>query len=452
VSDGQEPLSEQLKRLYLADRVADGLALLADLHPADVADVLEHLSEEEQAAYLKGLDPESGAEVLMEMEEAHRLQSLESLPPADLVTLMPHLDSDDAADVLADLPSEQAASILEQIDRADEINFRRLLAYPEDTAGGLMQTELIRVPQEASIDQVLKMVREQAREVDDFSNIFVLSKDRQLVGLLSLPDLLVADPDKPVGEVMSPVPVAIHPEDDQEKVALLFQKYSLLSAPVVDSAGRLLGRVTIDDVVDVIQEEVSEDIYRMAGTDDDELAYGERVFKISRLRLPWIMVNLFGGMFTGYLLWLFKLTLAEVLVLVTFVPVTTAMAGNVGIQTSTIFIRSMALGSYSAVHLGRVLFRELKVAIIMGLTCGLVAGVAAFLWHSRPALGLVVGLAMLLNILLAATIGVLAPAFFRRIKVDPALASGPLVTTVNDITGILVYLGVATLCLKYLIE
>ena len=452
MSDGQEPLSEQLKRLYQADRVADGLDLLADLHPADVADVLEHLPEEEQAAYLKGLEPESRAEVLVEMEEAHRLQSLESLPPADLVTLMPHLDSDDAADVLADLSSEQAASVLEQIDRADEMKVRRLLTYPEDTAGGLMQTELVRVDQEASIDRVLQMVREQAREVDDFSNIFVLSQDRQLVGVLSLPDLLAADPDKPVGEVMSPVTVAIRPEEDQEEVALLFQKYDLLSAPVVDSGGRLVGRVTIDDVVDVIQEEASEDIYRMAGTDDEELAYGERVFKISRLRLPWILVNLFGGMFTGYLLWLFKLTLAEVLVLVTFVPVTTAMAGNVGIQTSTIFVRSMALGSYSAAHLDRVLFRELKVAIIMGLTCGLVAGAAAFLWHSRPALGLVVGLAMLLNILLAAFIGVLAPAFFRRIKVDPALASGPLVTTVNDITGILVYLGVATLCLKYLIE
>ncbi len=451
MSDLRAEMIQQLTTLFEAQRAPDGLALMADLHPADVADVLEHLPIEAQLVYFKALDPEKRSEVLLELEEAQQKLIFQQLSSAELAQLLLNMDSDDAADLIADLPSEKGSAVLTRIDEEDQQEVRKLLTYPEDSAGGLMQMEVVSVPQEVTISQARNLVREQAKVVEDFANVFVVSGDRHVIGVLSLRDLLLADPSTPVTEVLNPMTASIRPDEDQEKVAHLFQKYDLISAPVVDHRGRLLGRVTVDDVVDVIQKEASEDIYRMVGADDEELAVGERIFKIAGLRLPWILTNLFGGVLTGYLLWLFKTTLAETLILVSFVPVITAMGGNVGLQTATIFVRSMALGSYSASKLSRVLFREIRIAAVMGVTCALLAGGVAAVWHGRLSLGLIVGLAMLSCIISASTVGILAPAFFRRIKVDPAIASGPWVTTANDIMGILIYLGIATLFLRYVI-
>lgn len=443
-------LVEQLTGLFQEKKLSDGLKLIADRHPADLADILEQLPEEIRTGYYKALRPDLAAEVFGELAESQRAAILDQLTNTELARLLLNLDSDDAADLVAELPEDQASVVLNQIDIEDQQEVRKLLTYPEDTAGGLMQMEVVTVPDRVTIGQAVGMIREQASEVEEFNNVFVVSGDRQVIGVMSLRELILASPEARVTEVMKPVPVIIRPDDDQEDVARSFQKYDLLSAPVVDNRGQLLGRVTVDDVVDVIQEEASEDLYRMVGTDDEELTYGEHPFKISRLRLPWLLTNLVGGMVTGYLLWLFKVTLSEVMILVTFVPVITAMGGNVGIQTATIFVRGLALGHYSTSHLGRVLFREFRVALIMGVTCGAVAGGIAALWHGRPILGLVVAAAMLSAITLASLVGILAPAFFRRINVDPAIASGPLVTTANDILGILVYLGIATASVKYL--
>ncbi|MBW1679782.1 MAG: magnesium transporter, partial [Deltaproteobacteria bacterium] len=210
-------------------------------------------------------------------------------------------------------------------------------------------------------------------------------------------------------------------------------------------------QILVDDIIDVFEEEASEDILKMAGTSEDELVYGNKILKISRARLPWLITNLFGGIITGYLLWLFKVTLKDVLALITFIPVITAMGGNVGIQSSSIMVRGIAIRKVNIENLMSILFKELKVGAIMGITCGLVAGVVASFWHHKPLLGLVVGIAMFFAITVAATIGTIAPAFFKKVNIDPALASGPFVTTANDITGILIYMVIATLLLKFLI-
>ena len=449
MTDPRQNLLEQLLDLHSEGRLQEGLELIADLHPADVADVLERLPENIQADYFRILDRDQGAEVLLELEEAQQAEIISNLDNAELVQLLFNMDSDDATDVVAALPSEEAAAVLKAIDKEDQQEVRKLLTYPEDTAGGLMQMEVVTVPLEAVISEALSLVKQQAREVDDFANVFVLSGDRQVVGVLTLRDLLLAKASTPVEEVMTPAPVIIRPEDDQEEVARQFQKYDLLSAPVVDSRGRLLGRVTVDDVVDVIQEEASEDIYRMVGTDDEELVYGEHVFKISRLRLPWLMLNLLGGLIASYFLYLFEVNIRDAMVLITFVPVINAMGGNVGIQSSTVFVRGMAMGHYSSSKLGRVIFREIRVAAMIGLVCGTLTGLAAGIWHTNAFLGFIVGLAMVVNVPCSALIGILAPAFFRRMKIDPAIASGPLVTTTNDIMGILVYSTIATIFLRF---
>ncbi len=451
MSNPRAEMIEQLQELNEAGRVDDGLALMADLHPADVADILENLPRGDFEVYFQALEPETAAEVLLELEEAHRADIIRVLSNRQLAELLINMDSDDAADLVSDLPEDQAPAVLTHIEKEDQQEVRKLLTYPDDSAGGLMQMEVVTVPQEVTMAQAMALVREQAHEIDDFNNVFVVSSDRQLVGVLSLREMLLAKPEMSVAEVMSPAQVTLRPEDDQEEVSQLFQKYDLLSAPVLDSRGRLLGRVTIDDVVDVIQEEASEDIYRAVGTGDEELAFGERAFKIARWRLPWIMANLFGGLIAGYFLSLFETTLAEAIILVTFIPVINAMGGNVGIQTSTIFVRRLALGSPSSARIGRVLFRELKVAAIMGASCALLTGAAAAVWHGRPSLGLIVGLAMFIDISLAAMVGISAPAFFKRMNVDPAIASGPLVTSANDIMGILIYLGIASIFLKHVL-
>jgi len=220
---------------------------------------------------------------------------------------------------------------------------------------------------------------------------------------------------------------------------------------VVNHSNKLVGQILVDDIIDVFEEEASEDILKMAGTNEEELLYGSKIFKISRARLPWLITNLFGGIVTGYLLWLFKVTLEDMLALITFVPVITAMGGNVGIQTSTIVVRGIATRKVLSEKMAEVLFKELKVGAIMGVACGLVAGSMASLWHHKPLLGVVVGIAMFCAITVAALTGAIVPAFFKKINIDPALASGPFVTTANDITGILIYMGIATLLLKFLI-
>jgi magnesium transporter len=226
----------------------------------------------------------------------------------------------------------------------------------------------------------------------------------------------------------------------------------LVTLPVVDEAKRLMGQITIDDVVDVIEEEASEDIMRMAGMGAEELIYESKAFKASRLRVPWLLTNLLGGLVTGYFLWIFKVTLEYILALVTFIPVITGMGGNVGIQSSSLMIRGLATGHIDLFNLKKILLKEFKVGVILGTICGTGAGIAATLWHGDPMIGVVVTISMIIAMMVASTIGTLIPAFFKLIKVDPAIASGPFVTTLNDITGILIYLGTATLFLKFFIN
>jgi magnesium transporter len=249
---------------------------------------------------------------------------------------------------------------------------------------------------------------------------------------------------------MNPQPISVTIDVDQEEVANIFQKYDFISLPVVDHSTCLVGQILVDDIIDVFEEEASEDILKMAGTTEEELVYGSKIFRISRARLPWLLTNLFGGILTGYFLWLFRVTVQDVLALITFIPVITAMGGNVGIQTSTIMVRGIAVRKVLPENMFDVLLKEIKIGAIIGLVCGVVAGVVANFWHHKPLLGVVVGMAMFFAITVAAITGALAPVFFQKVRVDPALASGPIVATVVDIAGIIIYMLIATMFLKLL--
>ncbi|MCD6353136.1 MAG: magnesium transporter [Proteobacteria bacterium] len=427
------------------------ITLLSTLHPADIANLIDALEDEKKKKLFRLLDVQTASDVISEIDNISRELILKDIPNDLLTKIVDDMESDDATDLIADLPEEKASKILAQIGKKDSEEVQKLLKYSEDTAGGIMQAELISVNQDIKVNEALAHIRIQAKKVENLQNIFVTTNDTQLAGVVSLKNLILSDPGTIIAKIMNPHPISVTIDVDQEEVASIFKKYDFISLPVVNHSNKLVGQILVDDIIDVFEEEASEDILKMAGTNEEELLYGSKIFKISRARLPWLITNLFGGIVTGYLLWLFKVTLEDMLALITFVPVITAMGGNVGIQTSTIVVRGIATRKVLSEKMAEVLFKELKVGAIMGVACGLVAGSMASLWHHKPLLGVVVGIAMFCAITVAALTGAIVPAFFKKINIDPALASGPFVTTANDITGILIYMGIATLLLKFLI-
>jgi magnesium transporter len=447
--------SELLARLRSTlnqDNLQDAVQILTDLHPADIADLLEALEESEKINLFKQLDGTIAPEVIAHLSEFSQEQILSDLSHRRLGQIVDEMDSDDAADLLTGVSKEVVEKVLARIDAEDSEHLRRLLVHGEETAGGIMQAELLAVPQEATVAEAIGRVRLLGDNLDYLTNVFVVDSQSKILGQLSLKRLILANPKDKVSLVMETSFRTIPVDMDQEDVARIFQKYDLLSAPVVEADGTLVGRITIDDIMDIIEEEVSEDIFRMAGTHEDELVYGDKIWKISRLRLPWLITNLFGGLVTGYLLWIFKVALRDAIVLVTFVPVITGMGGNVGIQSSSITVRGLATGGVDLQRVGRTIFKEVRVGLLMALACGFTLGIVAEIWHDNAALGVAVGSAMAAAILVASLMGTVVPIVFKRLGVDPAVASGPFVTTANDITGILIYLSICTFLLKYIVR
>jgi magnesium transporter len=447
--------SELLARLRSAlnqDKLEDAVQILTDLHPADIADLLEALEESEKINLFKQLNATIAPEVIAHLSEFSQEQVLSDLSHRRLGQIVDEMDSDDAADLLTGVSKEVVEKVLARIDAEDSEHLRWLLVQGEETAGGIMQAELLAVPQEATVGEAIDRVRLLGDNLDYLTNVFVVDSQSKVLGQLSLKRLILANPKDKVSTVMETSFRTIPVDMDQEDVARIFQKYDLLSAPVVEADGTLVGRITIDDIMDIIEEEVSEDIFRMAGTHEDELVYGDKIWKISRLRLPWLITNLFGGLVTGYLLWIFKVALRDAIVLVTFVPVITGMGGNVGIQSSSITVRGLATGGVDLQRVGRTIFKEVRVGLLMALACGFTLGIVAEIWHDNAALGVAVGTAMAAAIIVASLMGTLVPIAFKRLGVDPAVASGPFVTTANDITGILIYLSICTFLLKYIVR
>ena len=441
---------EALDQLIEEGRELDIMKLISKFHPADIADLIDALDEDKKKKLFGILQVETASDVIMEIDEISRELIMEDISQDKLTQIVDDMESDDATDLISELPEEQAQQILREIDREDSEEVQELLKYDKETAGGIMQLELVSVPESVTIKDAIEQIRSSAGEVEDLHNVFIVNGGKKLVGVLPLRKLILASPDGLVKSIMDSATINVTPEVDQEEVAEIFRKYDIVSLPVIDQEGTLLGRILVDDVVDVIEKEDSEDIMKMAGIPEEELIYGRHVFEISRARLPWLITNLFGGLLTGYLMWLFRITLHEVLALITFIPVITAMGGNVGIQSSSIMIRGFAVGRVDFNNLRRILFKEMKIGLIMGIACGIVAGCAAMLWHKDPLLGPIVALAMVTAITTAASMGTLIPAFFKKMNIDPAIAAGPFVTTANDIVGILIYLGIATFFLKFL--
>ena len=412
-----------------------------DYEPADLADVLAALDEEERVAIVRALPAELSSQALAELpEDAHAEETLAALEPERAGEIVRELDDDDAADILREMSPEDQERILSTVEHRAEVD--RLLRYEPETAGGLMTTHLVTVRDSATVEEALEAIRRQAEEVEDFYQIFVVNAERRLVGILPFKDLVVSRPERRVRDFMADADITVAPDLDQEEVARLMAKYNLPSVGVVDDTGRLLGRVTFDDVIDVVEAERTEDLLKFGGVSaDEELAAG---WKDSvRSRLPWLYVNLLTAFLAGGVVYVFQDRIQRTVALAVWMPVIAGMGGNAGVQALAVTVRRLALGLVPTAQFMRVVLKEVLVGVTNGVAIGVVVGGVAAVLGEESTLGLVVFLAMSGNLLVAGFAGAFIPIVLERFGVDPAIASSIFVTAFTDVCGFLLLLGLA---------
>lgn len=444
-----ELLASTLRRLLRRGARVKLSKLVAKERPEDVAYALRRLTPAEQFQTFQVLiadHPQGAADVLTDLEPQQRAAILEELPIEQVARVLDLVAVDDAVFVVESLPDELKAKVLEIVRLESRFaDVQHQLAYREWSAGRIMDTDFLALPQETTTAEAIEQIRRRAHEVEMISYLYVVDAEGRLLGVVSMRQLLLAPPEATLRQIMIPNLITVTTDTEQEAVAELAERYDLVAIPVIDAERRLQGIVTVDDILDVFKEEATEDFYKMAGTSDEELLYQERTFKIAGIRLPWILFNLFGSIAAGTVVRYFDETF-DLALLLGFVPVVMGMAGNVGSQTATLAVRGLAVG-HLAETTGRrrhFLWQQVKVGTILAVTvAGLVASISLLLSRGNLHLALAVGAALTIAIELAALNGALIPLVFEKIGIDPAIASGPLVTTANDVLGSLIYFGVA---------
>jgi len=439
-----ETVLEEVRDALTRDELDQAVALVEALRPPDQADVFEELSTEAQNELLPRLDPEDSADILEELEDEDAAEIAIRLDTGELVRILDRMEPDKAADLLGDIPQNQVDEALLAVDGSEDI--RTLLKYPDDSAGGLMTSADVVLHKDITAEEAIEHLRTSAPDTETVYYLFVVDDDMRLVGVVSLRELIIAPPGSHIAQIMDPETISVPAESDQEEAARLMARYDLIAMPVVDNQMHLLGVITHDDLVDVLEQEATEDIYRLGGV-PDERKEDVSVTSSLRTRLPWLVLNLGTAMISVVVLSLFENTIAAVAVLAVFFPIVAGVSGSAGTQTLTVTVRGMALGDISRRNGLRTLTSEIAIGLVDGLVIGLLVAIIAYVWKDMPVLGLVVGLAVFINMIAAAAAGFLVPMSLQLVKVDPALASPVLVTTITDTLGYFLYLGLATLVL-----
>jgi len=414
---------------------------VAGLHESELGDLIESLQPEQRHALVRLLGDDFDFTALTEVDEAIRLDIVEDLPNDKIAEALGELDSDDAVYILEDMDEKDQQEILSKLPFTERIRLRRSLKYPEDTAGRRMQTEFVAVPPFWSVGQTIDYMREDDDLPDSFSQIFVIDPTFRLLGAVDLDRILRSKRETRIEDIMHessrPIPATM----DQEEAAQLMGQYDLLSAAVVDENDRLVGVLTIDDVVDVIQEEAEEDIKRLGGVGDEELS--DDVASTVQSRFPWLLVNLGTAVLASLVIGIFDATIEQMVALAVLMPIVASMGGNAGTQTLTVTVRALATRDLDIYNAARIIRRETAVGLINGVVFAVIVAVLAFLWFGNIQLGYVIGLAMIINMLAAGLAGILLPLLLDKIGVDPAIASAVFVTTVTDVVGFFAFLGLA---------
>ena len=441
---------DELEALLQPGREEDLKTFLLLLHPADVADMIGEVDENTSIAILRSLDEEHAAELLCELEPAEQNRLLTLSQPQRFVRIVQEMESDDIADFLQSLPEEKAQELLAQLPLEEREDVTELLGYDPESAGGIMQTELVAVLEEATVKDALDSVRAAAKDFDILS-VFVVDDKKRYRGNIPLQDLIFAEPETLVEKVMEPQLVDVTTNLDQEEVAKTFDHYGLVEVAVIDRAGRLRGRITADDIHEVLVEEAEEDMMLMAGASPEiEVVYSNDILKIAGVRLPWLFATFVGGLIATYILNAASTVFENMVILLTFVPIITGMSGNVGTQSAMIMIRGLAVGNISEEDLKSTILKDFLVGLVIATTCGILVTVIVALWHNNPALGCCVGVALGTSMLAANVLGSIEPVVLMRFGIDPAIAAGPLITSINDITGVTIYAFIAKEFLSWL--
>jgi len=459
MEDEQKQLVHQIEHFLESEDKSALRELLGNQRSSDIAEVVEFVDNEHRRVIFDAMDKPTSAEVLEKVDEATRSELFELLKKEELCSILSELDPDDAADILSELSEEERAALLESIPPAESAEIKELMSYSEDSAGGIMDPVVISVQEDATVAEAVNKIR--AAEIDeDFYSVYVVDKNGRFVGDVRIRFLLIRPENKRIGDLVDPDTIYVTVDMDQEEVRNIFSKNDLIVAPVLENDNKLVGRITADRIIEVAEEEAAEDLYTMAGTDADELDTFS-AFNAARIRMTWLLPCLIGTLITALVLMFFhdKFNNMEGLSVlytaaIAFVPMIAAISGNAGLQTSAIVVSGLATGHLVALRLSQVFAREVRIAVLVALSCGAIGGVAcAILLHLKTPestiksiqLVFAFGMAMFSAIMVATTLGLFLPFLFRRIHIDPAISSGPLVTTANDSISVAIYMTLTLL-------
>lgn len=437
---------DQLEEALEQDNKKVIAELAQKLHPADIAEIFDELAIEEARKVFLQLDKDLAIDVLIELEEDVRTEFLESLSSQDIADrFIDKMDSDDAADIIRELPEEkqhEVLSFIKDIEQAGDIV--DLLSYDEDTAGGLMAKELIAVNENLTVTACINEIRTQAEEVDEIFFVYVINDDDMLIGTLPLKKLIISEKNTKIKNICDTRVISVKANISSEKVAQIMDKYDLVTLPVVDSIGRLKGRIFIDDVVDFMREEAEKD-YQMASGISGDVESSDNVIQLTKARIPWLIIGLAGGVFGAMIIGLFEEDLGKFPQIALFIPLIAAMGGNVGIQSSSIIVQGLANNSLGLDSTSQKLLKELSVALLNGFICSSILLLFNLIFSHSLALTFTVSLSLLAVIIFASLFGTFVPLALHRFKIDPAVATGPFITTTNDVIGMFIYFSVGKL-------
>ncbi|MCL6283198.1 magnesium transporter [Ruegeria sp. 2012CJ41-6] len=422
------------------------IALMEPLHPADIADLLEQINAHDRARLIRLYDKEFDGDILSELDESVREEVISVLHPHVLAEAVRELESDDVVDLVEDLEEPQQEQILDALEDADRVAVEQALSYPENSAGRLMQREVVMAPEHWEVGHAIDFMRSSEDLPEQFYHVVLVDPRMHPVGNVALGKLMGAKREVPLTQIAEEEFQVIPVDQDEEDVAYAFNQYHLISAPVVDADGRLVGVITIDDAMIVLDEEHEEDILRLAGV-SDESSLSDSVAATSRRRLPWLAVNMCAAICASLVISQFEETIAELVALAILMPIVASMGGNAGTQSLTVAVRALATKDLTGSNVWRVIRREVTVGMLNGLCFAIVLGLVGMLWFASPMLGVVIGTALIINMVVAGLAGTAAPVLLDRMGVDPALASGTFVTTTTDVMGFFTFLGLASVVL-----
>ncbi|UCZ53629.1 magnesium transporter [Bacillus shivajii] len=445
----REQYAQSVLHALNASEIEQYRELFLELHPQDQLDFFLQLTKEQRAKVYEYLSSEEFAAIFQELELEDQNKIMQELHESYAQDMISHMSADDVVDFLSEIQESRANKIIDGLEDEDAKDIKELLAYEEETAGAIMTKEFINIRAASPVRDVIDLLRNEGPDAETIYYLYVINEKHELAGVVSLRDLIIANPDKKVEDVMSSRVVSVRTSDDQEEVANLIKKYDFLAVPVVTSQNKLVGIITVDDILDVIEEEATEDFGDFAasrGATDVNIS----AFSAAKKRSPWIILLMFFGLITAGVIGQFEETLEEIVLLAVFIPLIMDSAGNTGTQSLAVMVRSLATGSFEKKGLVNTIRREFGTGLMLGLICAVVLMIVVPFLYGSYLLAFIVGISLFLTLSIATIIGAVVPVAINKLKLDPAIASGPFITTVNDILGLLIYFTIATSLLQYL--